>query len=699
MTSGGSKLYSTGAPFENEEANAFITQQDNGNLVVRNGTPENPAALVWESGATTGSTEDSYYTVLQGDSNFITWRVPSDTSENKRVHWKTQTINVGTEGYSFVIECDTVAIYKGELDNNSVVWRSDPAPLSPPPTQSISPSASPSACPSDSPGSPVVVQVVEPSDTILLLPESQGTIIAPITAFTWSDHAQFPDDQFEKPIYKDIRARDDGSTNFWNYLVDELLLSRVDVVLLHGRGCFSKVSGDDGPGNMCPRVLRHFVSSVDRAQAQDVMKVGMFIDTAAIPRISGVEILDLAVEENWNYFWEYNIMIFFDIIPESMWFFMDGQPVISFWNLRDSRFKNQQGNASRMLKWIKSEFESRYLYTPAFLLQDDWLTSDTTIDKEIATGVHGWLDVDDDRQSKFSVHLYNEEEWGVVAPGFRDGNTLPGCGAECREVTRRGGAAFEYAMAQGNPKLTQLEGWTDMVESAGFYRSDHWEYPTQYINIVRKYADPTPATLRFQAEGADYFYDLTDENIGGDYADRALDVKKFEDDTGWYVQSIQEGEWLEYKNVKLGCGTYRFTARAAAGCQGKKMTMVVGGEPLPTVDVPSTGGLENFGLVHLGEIELTERSYDLRMVFNTEGGLHVDWFFVKRSKTCSTTTAPTTTAPTTTAPTTTAPTTTAPLTSPPTTSPPMTSPPTTSPPMTSPPTTTGKKRKPKKRQL
>jgi hypothetical protein len=87
--------------------------------------------------------------------------------------------------------------------------------------------------------------------------------------------------------------------------------------------------------------------------------------------------------------------------------------------------------------------------------------------------------------------------------GFRVDSTLPGCGAECREGTRERevAATLDNSMAQGNPKLTLLEGWTNMVESAGFYRSDHWEYPTQYISIGRKYADPTPATLRFQAEG------------------------------------------------------------------------------------------------------------------------------------------------------------------------------------------------------
>jgi hypothetical protein len=353
-----------------------------------------------------------------------------------------------------------------------------------------------------------------PSDTILLRPESKGTIIAPITVYTWKNQAKFSDDQFEKPIYKNLNARDDGSTNYWNYLVDELLLSRVDVVMLHGRGCYDRMSGDDGPGGMCPRLLRHFVSSARRTQAQDVVKVGMFLDTAAIPHVARVDRLDLSLKKNWKYLWNNNIMLFFDTLPKHMWYLMDGQPVIAFWNLRDAYFVNRQGNASRMLKWIRRKFKNRYGYTPAFILQDDWRQHDTTVNREIATDLHSWLSpVSDNKRSIFFVTRFNKEEWGLVALGFRNPYTLPGCGTECREVTRRGGATLDYAMAQGSPKLTLLEGWTNMFESGGFYRSDDWEYPTQYIDIARKYANPTPATLRFQAEGADDFFDRTPENI------------------------------------------------------------------------------------------------------------------------------------------------------------------------------------------
>lgn len=110
--------------------------------------------------------------------------------------------------------------------------------------------------------------------------------------------------------------------DFWHYLVDELLLSRVPVVLLHGRGCYSPDDDDDfsGPGNLCPRYLRYFVDAVRMAGAENVMKVAMFdTNDGAKPALAGVERLNLMEPANWNYFWEYNIQIAFDILPRDWW--------------------------------------------------------------------------------------------------------------------------------------------------------------------------------------------------------------------------------------------------------------------------------------------------------------------------------------------------------------------------------------------
>lgn len=293
-----------------------------------------------------------------------------------------------------------------------------------------------------------------------------------------------------------------------------------------------------------------------------------------------------------------------------------------------------------MLDWIKGKFLQKYGLEPHFLLQKTWFENDSTITEKHALGKHGWFKPKSDEiDSAHSFLDYNGKVWGVSVPGFRDAFTEEGCGEDCREVTRREGQSLVNSLdkaAQNNATMVLLEGWTDMAESAGFYRSNKWEYPNQYINLVRKYSDPEPETLRFQAEAADAFYDVTVKNQGRQYANRSIDVGEMPDKSGWYVGYTSVSEWLEYQNVELSCGRYRFTAKVATRATGKKLRLDFGDDlnSLPTVDVPFTGGLEFYELVHLGQLKLRGGSYNLRLVFESTGGLNVDWFFAKRVSDC-----------------------------------------------------------------
>jgi hypothetical protein len=348
--------------------------------------------------------------------------------------------------------------------------------------------------------------------------------------------------------------------------------------------------------------------------------------------------MDLANRSNWDYFWSYNIKIFFDTIPRNLWFLYRGQPLIASWTLRDTFFSNQRGNASALLAWLKDRFFERYGVEPLFILQNTWFTEDPTITPELALGMHGWFTpVHDIAGSIYTYRTYNGRKWGVTTPGFRDGGAIIGCGASCREVTRRNGTALISALDAGrDATMIMLEGWTDMIEGAGFYRSDSWGYPSQYINIVRRYADPNPRTLRFEAEGADKFFDTTPGNAGDQYALRDLDVGALPNDTGWYVGWVDAGEWIEFRRIRLGCGRYRFTARVATIDAGRSIRLVVNGKVLSRLTLPSTGGQESYELVHLGEFRLKGRVYNIRIYFETTGGLNLDWIFLRRSsKLCS----------------------------------------------------------------
>ena len=195
-------------------------------------------------------------------------------------------------------------------------------------------------------------------------------------------------------------------------------------------------------------------------------------------------------------------------------------------------------------------------------------------------------------------------------------------------MPRRGGQTLiDGFEANKDSELILLEGWTNMGENNGYYRSENpaWKYPCQYINLVRRYADPTPETIRFQAEGADRFHDTTPGNLGRSYADRALDVAALKDGSGWYVGWVEPGEWIEYQDVTLGCGTYRFTARVATWSEGRSLRLAL--PRLDSVGLPNTNN--NFELVHLGETTLGTGNYNLKVIFESKG-VNLDWFFLKK---------------------------------------------------------------------
>ena len=288
-----------------------------------------------------------------------------------------------------------------------------------------------------------------------------------------------------------------------------------------------------------------------------------------------------------------------------------------------------------MLQWIKGRFRQEYGVEPAIIVQDTWLKRDSTLSivPDLVEGVHNWFS-----PKKGFLHSqfeFNEKKIGVVGPGYRkvSGNTFhadnePGCGEICREVPRRNGQTLiDGFEANKDSSLILLEGWTNMGENNGYFRSENpaWSYPCQYINLVRKYADPTPETIRFQAEGADRFYDTTPENLGKSYADRALDVGTLNDGSGWYVGWAEPGEWLEYQDVSLGCGTYRFTAKLATWNEGRSLRLAL--PRLGSVGLPNTNN--KFELIHLGETTLGTGSYNLKVIFETKG-VNLDWFFLKR---------------------------------------------------------------------
>ena len=142
----------------------FIMQKSNGNLEVRRGNPGSPGGLVWES-AYSGSTDDSYYTKFQGDSNIVTWSVTSDG--NKSAVWQSKTVMSPEDLYFFVRVCEEhgggVAIYQGQPnESGQLVWGSG--------LMADSPSLAGTLAPSKAAGAPIVPSTWEKTGAPTMAP-------------------------------------------------------------------------------------------------------------------------------------------------------------------------------------------------------------------------------------------------------------------------------------------------------------------------------------------------------------------------------------------------------------------------------------------------------------------------------------------------------------------------------------------------
>jgi PKD repeat protein len=112
---------------QNEKKTLYILQQDDGNLMVRTGTPEYPGELIWQSGISL-PTSNSYYTKLQGDGHLMTQKFISDGV--REIIWKTSISGESQDYYlaAFVAtSCDGrgVSVFAGTPSaTGNILWTS-----------------------------------------------------------------------------------------------------------------------------------------------------------------------------------------------------------------------------------------------------------------------------------------------------------------------------------------------------------------------------------------------------------------------------------------------------------------------------------------------------------------------------------------------------------------------------------------------
>ena len=99
-----------------------------------------------------------------------------------------------------------------------------------------------------------------------------------------------------------------------------------------------------------------------------------------------------------------------------------------------------------------------------------------------------------------------------------------------------------------------------------------------------------------------------------------VDIEATYDTSGSYnICYVLQGEWLEYTVDVKNDGTYAMDLRVAANGDGKRLHIEIDGVDVSgSVEVPNTGGWQNWTTISVNDIDLTQGEHVMRIVFDTD---------------------------------------------------------------------------------
>jgi MYXO-CTERM domain-containing protein len=293
---------------------------------------------------------------------------------------------------------------------------------------------------------------------------------------------------------------------------------------------------------------------------------------------------------------------------------------------------NEQGHYSAAMTYVRQKCQADFGFNPFIIVNEDALKNDTTL-AAVVDGAHSW-----NSNGSWSLSTLNNVKVGVAEAGLR----APGA-PDSQDPNH--GTLFQNNLTKtvgAGAVLTLIEGFTDWEETATLFRvrdldpsgnavdysSTLYDYPNQRLDIIRQHSQsPFPASLLFEAEGADYYGGAAGGNgktnfyRNGNIAIEATTDTGGGFDVGW----MQAGEWLEWEQVPLN-STPHFLARIATSSAGSTAHLVIDGVSKASQTLPNTGGFQNWITFDLGAYGAYTNSYHtVRMVFDN-GGVNFNWW-------------------------------------------------------------------------
>ena len=437
----------------------------------------------------------------------------------------------------------------------------------------------------------------------------------------YTDTPDKPTTYYNVPLFE---ATPKGSeTGWWDNLVEEISYSGIDFIMMNCRGqqpSYPEKNVDHGD----PTLLINMVEAMKRRGVENDFKIAFFDDCPAtweaarnedlgrgyagenlaegrLPfPLKDVEPGTKAFQDSvFQYIWDYNLRLAFRSVPEEYLFKIDGRPLVFFWSVYFLGYDSDDyvdGKLVYILEQVRAKCMEEFGMDPMIVIDQDWLKHDRQLQQASPMdGVNDWFNMD----VPYTVRTWKDLTVGIGVPGFLVNDRQPSgkmfLDANHGELLKE---ALRYCVGR-NSDIILLEGFTDVLENAAYWRSTdetYYDFPNQRLNILRKWgSDPYPERLRVEAEACDDYYDRTDGNSGQQYRPIGdLDVAKCDDADGgwgWCVSNALTDEWLSWVELPFRAGQstikLRYSSRESADAQ---VRFTIGGQQCAVVQLPATGG-------------------------------------------------------------------------------------------------------------
>ncbi len=441
------------------------------------------------------------------------------------------------------------------------------------------------------------------------------------------------------PMYE---ANTAGTLQFWENYVEELVSAGVDFVAVDTRGYIPGSSIPNEGGD--PRELTQLVSAIDETGNAGRLKIAAFDDTPASMTDKKNQIkhgtggysppFDMSDttgsgEGGYQYLWTNDLKAFFQSVPDSMLYKVNGQPLIYLWSDNSFAFTNQGGgHSANLLKYVRAQAESTFNENPYFVVDQSWVKNDTAITSSVVQGEDDWFGVPTPTNTNQS---FNGHTYGATVPSYEEVDSTVN-----RVIDPNHGNTFVTNLADtvgNNDYITLVEGFSDWPENAAMWRTEaapysttHRDYPNQDINILRRYSKtPFPSTLTVQAETADGVSGAAATNPFNVYRPDLGVQTTTDTNGGWNVGDVQSGESETWDQIPMQ-GTVDLKLRVATPNSGRQIRFVVDGVAGPAITVPATGGWQTWQTVDAGTFQFNTGTYHTVQIQYLNGGLNTNWW-------------------------------------------------------------------------